>query len=139
MKLKLLLLLLTFSLSANADTLSFSYDSAGNRVKREIVVEKKSAPSKADGNSEYFSEMLSEKEIKLYPNPTEGLLKIEICGFGDTDNCELSIYNMSGQQIRSIQVTSPVTDIDISTQPNGMYIFLITLNGDESTWKIIKK
>lgn len=73
MKQKLLLLLSVSLLSANADTVSFPYDSAGNRVKREIIVEKKSAPSHA--GTEYFSEIISEKEIKIYPNPTEGVLK----------------------------------------------------------------
>lgn len=137
MKHKLLLLLSAFLLSANADKVSFSYDSAGNRVRREIVIEKKSAP--ANAVAEYFSDMLSEKEIKIYPNPTEGLLKVEICGYDDPDNCRISVYTMSGQLVLASDVTSPFTEVDITTQPDGMYIFLIVLNGEESTWKIIKK
>lgn len=137
MKQKLLLLLSVFLLSANADTVSFSYDSAGNRVKREIIVEKKSAPSHA--GTEYFSEIISEKEIKIYPNPTEGVLKIDICGYEDSDNCGLSVYSMSGQLIQIVQAISCVTEIDITPHPNGVYILLIMLNGEESTWKIIKK
>lgn len=137
MKLKLLLLLPAFFLSAKADKVLFSYDNAGNRVKREIVIEKKSAPSN-DG-ADCFSDMLSEKEIKIYPNPTEGLLNVEINGYYDSDECHISVYNMSGQQIHTIDVTSPVTEVDITTQSKGMYLLLIIINGEESTWKIIKK
>lgn len=137
MKHKLLLLLSTFLLSAKADKVLFSYDSAGNRVRREIVIEKKSAPSKME--AEYFSDMLSEKEIKIYPNPTDGLLKVEICGYDDPDNCKISVYTISGQLVLASDVTSSLTEVDITTQPDGMYIFLIVLNGEESTWKIIKK
>lgn len=137
MKLNLLLFLSASFLSASADTVLFSYDSAGNRVKREIVIEKKSAPSN-DG-ADCFSDMLSEKEIKIYPNPTEGLLKVEISGYEDLDDCRFSIYNMSGQQIWTSYVRSPLTEVDITSRPNGMYIFLIALNGEESTWKIIKR
>lgn len=139
MRLKLLFLLYICFFAINAKNVSFSYDNVGNRVKREIIVEKKAAPSRETANPEYFSEMLSEKEIRIYPNPTDGFLKIEISGYEDSDECSLSIFNMSGQQLQRIIVTTPLTDIDITTQTNGLYIFHIVLNGEDSTWKIIKR
>lgn len=139
MKLKILLFLSLCFFAVPAKNVSFSYDSTGNRVKREILIEKQSAPSRDISNPEYFSEMLAEKEIRIYPNPTEGLLKIEIKGYEDSDECSLSIFNMSGQQLQNMDVRNPLTEIDITSQSNGMYIFLIVLNGEESSWKIIKR
>lgn len=52
-----------------SQSLSFSYDNAGNRVKREITMAAKALPKKSD--TTYYSEMLSEKYIRIYPNPTK--------------------------------------------------------------------
>lgn len=139
MRLIFLIFLSFCSFTVYAKKVSFSYDNAGNRVKREIIVETKSVPSKDNLNPEYFSEILSEKEVRIYPNPTDGLLKVEICGFEDSDECSLAIFNMSGQQLHKKNVMNPLTDIDITSQANGMYIFHIVLNGEETSWKIIKR
>lgn len=119
--------------------MSFSYDSAGNRVRREIVIEKKAAPTKDSADGQYFSDLLSDKEIRIYPNPTDGHLKVEIRGYDNSDSCELSVFSMSGQQILAANPDSSFTDVDMTSQANGVYIFLIILNGKESSWKIIKR
>lgn len=49
-----------------SQSLSFSYDNAGNRVKREITMAAKALPKKS--NATYFSEMLSREE---YPYLSE--------------------------------------------------------------------
>lgn len=115
----------------------YSYDNAGNRVKREIVVSTKSV---ADNSiPEYYSEMLSEKDIRIYPNPTPGHLKVEVAGWDNGDKCTFHIYNSVGQRILSSRATSSYTELDISFCSNGLYILHITLNGKETVWKILKK
>ncbi|NPD82006.1 T9SS type A sorting domain-containing protein [Prevotella sp. PINT] len=120
-----------------SQSLSFSYDNAGNRVKREITMAAKALPKKS--NATYFSEMLSEKNIRIYPNPTKGLLKVEIIGYDSSDKCNLSIFGTSGQFILSTSLTSSIGNLDISSCPDGICLLHISLNGKESTWKIIKK
>ncbi len=115
----------------------YSYDNAGNRVKREIVVNTKSVLD--DSVSEYYSEMLSEKDIRIYPNPTRGHLKVEITGWDNVDQCQLRLYNSVGQQVLSTWAGSSYIELDISSRPDGLYILHITLNGEETSWKIIKK
>ena len=117
--------------------LHYSYDNAGNRVKREIVVKTKSLPDSSD--PEYYSEMLSDKDIRIYPNPTEGHLKIEVAGWDNTDQCLFRLYNSVGQLVLSTRAGSSYTELDISSRSNGLYILHITLNGKETSWKIIKK
>ena len=73
---KLLLVLLPFFAEAQT-VISFSYDSSGNRIKREIVLESRSI---GDEHIKEFTETISAKQIKIYPNPTRGLLKVEIAG-----------------------------------------------------------
>lgn len=117
--------------------LHYSYDNAGNRVKREIVVRTKSLPDGSD--PEYYSEMLSDKDIRIYPNPTEGHLKVEIAGWETADQGSLQLYNAVGQLVLNQRVGSSFTELDISSRGNGLYILHITLNGKETSWKIIKK
>lgn len=138
------IILIMSAFTIMADTITYAYDSAGNRIKREITIQTTSLTDEKVNenyrkNNVFFSEMLSEKEIKIYPNPTYGDFSVEITGFMDTDKCLLGIYNMSGQLIKQTYTDSPVTNFDISSQPNGMYILHISLNGNESSWKIIKK
>lgn len=121
-----------------AQNVKFSYDNAGNRVKREIVMKTKSPYEEVSTKPECFSEKLSEKEIRIYPNPTKGRLKIEILGYENSDRCILRILNVSGQQILLTHVNSPCTELDISSKANGIYILYISLNNKETTWKIIK-
>lgn len=122
---------------ASAQSVKYSYDNAGNRIKREIVMKTKS-PYEVSTTTECFSEKLSEKEIRIYPNPTKGRLKIEIAGYENSDRCILRILNVSGQQILSTHANSACTELDISSKANGIYILYISLNNKETTWKVIK-
>lgn len=121
-----------------AQSVRYSYDNAGNRTRREIVMNKAKVQAK-EATEECFSEMLSERTILIYPNPTKGNIRIKIDRFESSDQCCLGIYNMSGQPVFSGNITSSLVDIDISSRPNGIYILHILLNGQETTWRIIKE
>ena len=124
-----------FSMTA-VGQISYSYDLAGNRVKREIVMS-----SLAPKNSLVtgFTEVLAKKNIRIYPNPTKGHLRVEVVGYDSTDKCLLQVFNATGALIINKKATLPFTEINITNQPNGIYLLLITLNGENTKWKIIKK
>ena len=112
---------------------NYTYDAAGNRIKREIVL------SRSMENTEKpLTETLSRKSISIYPNPTAGLLKISISGWETTDKCKFTIFSLKGALIQEIQVSSSVTEIDLSDESDGMYLLNIELNESKSAWKIIK-
>ena len=131
-----LVLFMSLSFMAAAQQVSYSYYLAGNRVKREIVMSQK-APKKPVTTG--FTESLGKKGIRIYPNPTKGHLKVEITDYESSDECTLLIVNASGARILQKEVDSNSTTIDISSQSNGLYILHISLNGEKSSWKIIKK
>ena len=58
--------------------------------------------------------------IHIYPNPSEGVFNID----GIPGNAEISIYNAFGKQIY-FEETNPPVQIDLSGQPNGIYIIKI--------------
>lgn len=119
--------------------IKYSYDNAGNRVKREIVLPQRNMPDGHVKAKVPVSEMLGNKNIRIYPNPTSGVLKIEVAGFEDSDKGNLSIFNLSGQQLLNSDIISTFTELDISSSQKGVYILLINLNGESTTWKIIKE
>lgn len=120
-----------------AQTISYGYDNAGNRVRREIVMQTR-ALLKEEAMPKLSEEIFGRK-ITISPNPTEGILIVEIGNFESIYNCKLEIYQISGSKLLSTQVPKKMTTLDISSYTNGMYILAITINGDTATWKIIKK
>jgi len=136
-KIILILLFIVPSFICFAQKVSYSYDVAGNRVKREIVM---NAQAKPISTTSVLNESLSEKTVKIRPNPTSGILCIEIMGYDShNDNCKVQLFNLSRQCIYSKYVKSQQEILDISSQKNGIYILLITLNGKQLSWKVIKE
>lgn len=118
---------------------SFGYDAAGNRIKREIILEThnndlKKAPKKA-----FVSETLSDKTIKIYPNPTKGILKIEIVGWTETDTGSVAMFNAGGTRLLSTPLTESTLTLDITGYTSGLYLMHIKLGENETTWKIIRE
>lgn len=135
-RIKLLLILLIISTSIYAQRITYSYDATGNMIKKEIVM---SRSNPIDPQVKPYSEILSSKEVKIYPNPTEGRLKIEILNLNEEDQCSLEIYNLSGTRIIHTSDIRLSNELDITSQPDGIYFLKINLNQKISSWKIIKK
>lgn len=123
------ILLSTIFCSSFGQNVSYAYDEAGNRVKREIVLQTRAAE---ESTNESYSEMLNDRGIRIYPNPTEGQLTVEITGDGA---CRFDIYNISGQQVLTTNSGPGRVVLDISSQPKGLYILRVTTEngGDSST------
>ncbi|MDR0506375.1 MAG: T9SS type A sorting domain-containing protein [Dysgonamonadaceae bacterium] len=119
---------------------SFGYDAAGNRISRTIVITQQnqvSAPPQEE--TDIYSEMLTHIEIRIYPNPTEGLLKVEINNLPENETAIIALYNLSGQAIVVRRGVSGYSEIDISSQPQGAYVMKIAAGEEHTEWKIIKR
>ncbi|MEN8125194.1 MAG: glycosyl hydrolase family 18 protein [Bacteroidota bacterium] len=72
--------------------------------------------------------------LTLYPNPTNGLLKIDNPNFLEIN--EVAIFNIYGQKL---QTKFQNNTVDISRYSNGIYLIRIEdKNGKQGTFKIIK-
>ncbi len=118
---------------------TFGYDAAGNRISRTIVISQlKSAPAPEEHTTVY-SEMLSGIKLNIYPNPTDGILKVEILNLPDKQTADIMLYNLSGQLIFTKKGIEESTEIDISNQQAGTYLMKIVAGEYQTEWKIIKK
>ncbi len=75
---------------------------------------------------------LNENEIKLYPNPTNSILNIEM-----TQNIkQASVYSILGKEV----IRAENKQIDVSRLPNGVFLIKIEdVNGNVSTKRFIKE
>ena len=86
-----------------------------------------------------YSEMLSDIELKIYPNPTDGLLKVEIYNLPEDQKAHILLYNLSGTLISSFNEVSDFVNVNISGQPAGIYLMKIVAGEYQTEWRIIKK
>jgi hypothetical protein len=101
-------------------------------------------------NSKLASEFASEKlfvyeqssieeietGINVYPNPTNGLLKIEL----NENNriVMLKVTTISGMELISRSVNENIFFLDLSSYPGGVYLIRTFSNGGVSTMRVIK-
>ena len=98
--------------AVHAQTVVFEYDNGGNRVRREALAAPQAQPAKALQEKPDASPMLTDG-ISIGPNPTTGIVKVEITGFGTGSVASICVYNTSGQLLLTTKVTDPVTEINI--------------------------
>lgn len=78
------------------------------------------------------------KEFSVYPNPTTGALSLTIETFGETQNLQLKVYSLIGQEMYN-QKLSPFSGVkqvslDLSQFPKGIYMVEVS-NGEKSKMK----
>ena len=127
----------SFTNNVHADRIVYSYDEAGNRVQSEKEIILRSIGRTTD--IKIYNDSLSQARIIIYPNPTQGDLKIDIVGIDNFDHTELKVISLNSVVITSVNQLSASNEVDLTNYPNGTYLLIIRLNDDTTTWKIIKE
>ena len=144
-KRKLYIVICLFHLSVVAfaqGTINYTYDNAGHRVKREIVMPAQKAMTAyqaSPSDERLYADVLQNHPIKICSHPAAGTLTICVHELKNTDKCMLWVYTTQGAQVQKENVSSDRIDIDISSQPEGIYLLKIDINEKSTTWKIIRK
>ncbi|MES2395379.1 MAG: PKD-like domain-containing protein [Bacteroidota bacterium] len=87
-----------------------------------------------------ISEIKSSETLSVYPNPGNGKFKIQMDnGQLSMDNYQLSIYNVLGEKIFQSEIKNLKTEIDISHQPNGIYIIRVNDGIQSLNQRLIKQ
>lgn len=73
--------------------------------------------------------------IKMYPNPTNGIFTIETQEVSTVD-----VFDMIGKKVYSNKVSVGSSNIDLSNYTNGIYLLTVTnQKGNLNTYKLIKE
>ena len=121
-------------------TYVFTYDASGNRTQRAIGSLKSAviqASTSENTNKDFIEAELANLDIKIYPNPTKGILEVEIPNIGETKPM-LIIFNSQGKQILIHPISNQTSTVNLSDQPPGTYILKLILDQESLNWKIIK-
>ena len=82
-----------------------------------------------------FGEISSNPEIQVYPNPTAGLLTIEVAEY---DLHQIEIVSLSGQSVFNSTLEGPIMQVDLSSFQKGIYFLTIRTGAYVLTRKLIK-
>jgi hypothetical protein len=82
-------------------------------------------------------EIASEPEIRVYPNPANDCLNVEIPALSGL--ADISIYDLTGRMIRKTDSHDVLTKIDISILNPGSFIIKITTGNSTKTIKFVKQ
>jgi hypothetical protein len=143
LSISLMMLIFITSLKVYSQTIYYNYDNAGNRIGRTIYLEdnKGSAShTNKDIKDSFIDDTFKPQSIKIYPNPTRELLSIEVPEDPE-NNTEIQIIltDTNGKVILNKTKVSHITEVNLSTQPDGLYILTLKKGIATSKWKIIKQ
>lgn len=115
----------------------FNYDSSGNRISRSLrLSEENGINVQIEKRIEPTEELaLIDLEVKATPNPTPGLLHVEV-DCDDSELQEISIFDIKGLLIS--QKEKAISDFDLSGRSSGIYILVVKTSFGSTSYKIIK-
>jgi len=67
----------------------------------------------------------NDNSISISPNPSNGKFQLAVSGSQFAKNYNVEIYNIRGEEIYKSQIRNPKSEIDLSTQPGGIYFIKI--------------
>ena len=120
--------------------LEYIYDKAGNRKSR-IIVPLPTKPLKSSIiDNPPVEHNIGPLEVKIFPNPTQGNLLVEIQN-GDAENeYYLYLYDSSGKLlIEKVQQGDGGKQLNLSSFSSGIYILLLKTPVGKMEYKIIKE
>ena len=137
----LLLLLAAFVFQNMAqNTISYTYDNAGNRISRKIITIPPSGIKRHQPtDSVVIKETIGERTIKVFPNPTRGALGIDIQGGDPKHELRLQIYSGAGAMLYNQPATEGLNPIDMTQYPQGWYILRVVAGTEKKEYKIVKE
>ena len=81
----------------------------------------------------------AEIKVDVYPNPTQGMLLVNITGVDIPQNTQIEIFTANGLLVLRKNDISYSNTVDITYKPNGIYIMRLTLGKEYmNTWRIVK-
>ena len=115
------------------------YDAAGNRIIRKVLQIPLSSKGNVFSDSTYYIDNTQSIQMKVYPNPTQGKILIEMSEVEESSTNIIHIFDSQGKRVYASEGQGNQMEIDLSTYPAGYYMVELYVNDEHTTWKIIKK
>lgn len=92
-----------------------------------------------------FTQFTSVQESKMkvffnvYPNPSNGKYFIKLSEGINGSELKINVYNLLGELVANSKIISSLSQIDLSRQPNGIYIIRVNDNRQSYYQRLIKQ
>jgi hypothetical protein len=77
-------------------------------------------------------------KVDLFPNPASSSVTVNIVGSFDNP-IKFELYDYSGRMVRTFMINAPITTIDVSEFPDGVYIMKANSGNETFTQKLVIK
>lgn len=141
-----ILFLPMMGLAQETSKVTFAYDADGNRIMRSWSIMKMEENGNPLPNGDLrmteqpkAADIVLGTGIEIYPNPTDGLVHIDLQGDSGTAPFRATLSTQNGTIIHDRMVESSSESLDISSQASGVYILVLTSGNERHVWKIIKR
>lgn len=130
--------------TAHADDVQFTYDAGGNRISRAIVLaplaQTRSAGTEETDSTQQqpFTDVFAGLNLLVYPNPTEGHMKIELRGLPEGESFSYIIVSAGGNVIINEKEATNPSEADLSAHFAGLYVLKLFYKDEKKEYKIIK-
>ena len=126
-------------LDAQNPVYEYSYDAAGNRIRRAVVTLHKDGKGLAgDKEADPESGMtLFQAGVRVYPNPTQGTVTVEAA-----DNLAIGSYRLldgKGVHLEDGRCGSNTLTLDLSKRADGVYLLDAWFGTERRHFKIVKR
>jgi hypothetical protein len=102
-----------------------------------------SMAGRARSNNAYYTaetmglDNLQTLDAAIYPNPTKGIVSVQLTDKTSADNSTLTVINPLGQTVFTQQLIQTKTDVDLSNYPKGIYVLKVENDNHFSFHKLI--
>lgn len=126
----------------------YLYNKNGARISRKVIVMPRNLQrqsleidSSHDEDKPLITDILEKCKIRIYPNPTKGVLKIEIVPEGNITlpNIGLILYDNLGKTLLRKEYTDISVVLEITDYPTGWYVLELISGNSKKQYKIIKE
>ena len=137
----LLLCFQLVTLSSFSQNVTYGYDPSGNRTERGVVVLRApQAPSAAEENTiNEENNPILYRELKVYPNPTQGQVRVELPVAADEAPFTYAVYTPAGSVILTGASFEGAVNLDFSGQPTGIYFVSLSNATASYSLQIVKQ
>lgn len=118
-------------------TINFSYDDAGNRVSKSLLIPRTRAYG---GNANYsFEGTDTDITSEVFLSYSDDILTIFVLDLANVESYDIVISTIGGQIIRKETVNKEFHKINTRKYISGVYIVCLTYNGNKRSWKFTKE
>lgn len=124
-------------MAEQSNVIEYNYDQSGNRISRIINIAARTLKV-YEQPEQIVSEQIAKRNIRIYSS-LKGQATVEFDSLNGMKNGTIYVFSFpNGQRILSRRVHNLREDIDLNHYPSGIYILVVDIDGEKTSYKLMK-